>query len=112
MSPFQIFRMNRLRPGHGVLVKAGAGSAPDLLVCGTDIEDFGARCIHHPKNFGDIFRHLAKLFFAFSQDLLGLFASENISHPQHLIAQKETTLQFNLRPGKTGRMRDLLPCLK
>ena len=38
MGPLQVVGMDRLRPGHRVLVEALAGPAPNLFICRADIE--------------------------------------------------------------------------
>ena len=66
--------MDRLLPGHRVLVNAVAGPAPNLFIRRADVEHSLARRRHHPKNFTNVFRQLAKLLFAGPQGLLGLLA--------------------------------------
>ena len=75
--------MDRLRPGHRVLVEAVAGPAPNLFIRGADIENLVGCRGHHPEDFTNVFRQLAKLLFAALQGLLGLLALGDIPKEPH-----------------------------
>src|ERR1700733_11032820 len=75
--------MNGLCPRHRIPVDTLAGSAPNLFIGGADIEYLVGSRGHHPKDFTNVFRELAKLFFATFQGLLVLLALGDISKEPH-----------------------------
>src|SRR5450755_12174 len=96
MGLFPVIGMDRLRPGHRVLVDASAGPAPNLFIGRTQIKDLVGCWSHYPKHFTNVFRQLAKHLFAGLHGLLGLLALGDVRTeadvPQELTACRKPRL--------------------
>src|SRR5664279_3299278 len=78
MCLFQVIGMDRRHPRHWILIGAIAGSPPGLFISRTEIKDLIPCRRHHPKNFTNVLRQLAKLLLAALQGVLGLLAFGDI----------------------------------